>query len=294
MLPSGHSPIVDARSRSLVAAAVAGAAHGDVRRGRRRGRPKSRSSASARPAGRDGTVSLQAVDQVRSDIGRALAASLRRMPWSCARPYPRVRPRSGRSRSCERDPAAASARARTTTAIRTSCAKALGSGLQGPAVHPDRRRAGDDAAVLRELYAEVAAPIHVVPYRIAESVKHLGNALSRGEDRLRQRGRRRLAADGIEARRSSTFCDDRLLNISSAYLSPASPSAAPACPRIVRSFLALAERQAPRRAGIRCCPPTTPSRAGHRRGRRATAGSRSACSASPSSRAPTTCANRPS
>ena len=59
-------------------------------------------------------------------------------------------------------------------------------------------------AVLRELYGEIAAADACRALRIAESVKYLGNLLSRGEDRLRQRGRRRAGAR--HARRRPEVC----------------------------------------------------------------------------------------
>jgi GDP-mannose 6-dehydrogenase len=34
---------------------------------------------------------------------------------------------------------------------------------------------GDDADILREVYAPIAAPLHVAPLRVAESVKHISN-----------------------------------------------------------------------------------------------------------------------
>ncbi len=105
--------------------------------------------------------------------------------------------------------------------------------------------AGDDAAVLRDLYAPIAAPVHVVPYRIAESVKYLSNAYHAIKLAFANEAGAILAAYGVDAPAAfRLFCEDRVLNVSPAYLRPGFAFGGSCLPKEVRSFLALAERQA--------------------------------------------------
>jgi GDP-mannose 6-dehydrogenase len=104
---------------------------------------------------------------------------------------------------------------------------------------------GDDAAVLRELYATVAAPFRVVPYGVAESVKYLCNAFHALKIGFANEAGGVLAAYGVDARAAfELFCEDRVLNISPAYLRPGFAFGGSCLPKDVRGFLALAQRQA--------------------------------------------------
>lgn len=101
---------------------------------------------------------------------------------------------------------------------------------------------GDDAALLRELYASVAAPFHVAPYRVAESVKYLCNVYHAVKLAFANEAGSVLAACGVDARDAfRLFCEDRVLNISAAYLRPGFAFGGSCLPKDVRSFLALAE-----------------------------------------------------
>jgi GDP-mannose 6-dehydrogenase len=103
---------------------------------------------------------------------------------------------------------------------------------------------GDDAAVLRDIYAAIDAPVHVVPIRVAESVKHISNVYHAVKLSFANEAGAILAASGVDAREAfRLLCEDRVLNISSAYLGPGYAFGGPCLPKDVRSFLALAERK---------------------------------------------------
>jgi GDP-mannose 6-dehydrogenase len=102
---------------------------------------------------------------------------------------------------------------------------------------------GDDATLLRALYAEIGATFHVVPYRIAESVKYLSNVYHAVKLAFANEAGSVLAAYGVDAREAfKLFCEDRVLNISTAYLRPGFAFGGSCLPKDVRSFLALADQ----------------------------------------------------
>jgi GDP-mannose 6-dehydrogenase len=104
--------------------------------------------------------------------------------------------------------------------------------------------AGDNASALRELYAPVAAPIHVCSYSVAESVKYLSNAYHALKLSFANEAGAVLAAYGVDAREAfRLFCEDRSLNISAAYLRPGFAFGGSCLPKDVRGFLALARDQ---------------------------------------------------
>jgi GDP-mannose 6-dehydrogenase len=80
---------------------------------------------------------------------------------------------------------------------------------------------GDDAGVLREIYAAIDAPVHVAPIRVAESVKHISNVFHAVKLTFANEAGAILAAHGVDAREAlRLLCEDRVLNISPAYLRP--------------------------------------------------------------------------
>jgi GDP-mannose 6-dehydrogenase len=100
---------------------------------------------------------------------------------------------------------------------------------------------GDDAAVVRQIYAPVDAPVHVVPYRVAESVKYLSNVYHAVKLAFANEAGAVLAAYGVDAREAfRLFCEDRVLNVSPAYLKPGFAFGGSCLPKDIRSFLALA------------------------------------------------------
>ncbi|HYZ63418.1 MAG TPA: nucleotide sugar dehydrogenase [Acetobacteraceae bacterium] len=101
---------------------------------------------------------------------------------------------------------------------------------------------GDDGAVLREIYRGVAGETFVAPYRVAESVKMLANAYHAVKLSFANEGGAILAALGVDARAAfKLFCEDRILNISSAYLTPGFAFGGSCLPKDMRSLLALAD-----------------------------------------------------
>lgn len=101
--------------------------------------------------------------------------------------------------------------------------------------------AGDDARVLREIYAAVDAPVHIAPYRVVESVKYLSNLYHAVKLAFANEAGQILAAHGIDAREVfRLFREDGMLNISPAYLRPGFAFGGSCLPKDVRSFLTLA------------------------------------------------------
>jgi GDP-mannose 6-dehydrogenase len=103
---------------------------------------------------------------------------------------------------------------------------------------------GDDASVLREIYAAIDAPVHVAPIRVAESVKHISNVFHAVKLTFANEAGAILAAHGVDAREAlRLLCEDRVLNISPAYLRPGFAFGGSCLPKDVRSFLALADQK---------------------------------------------------
>lgn len=103
---------------------------------------------------------------------------------------------------------------------------------------------GDDAPVLRELYAAIDAPVHVVPIRVAESVKHISNVFHAVKLTFANEAGAILAAYGVDAREAlRLLCEDHVLNISTAYLRPGFAFGGSCLPKDVRSFVALADQR---------------------------------------------------
>ena len=102
---------------------------------------------------------------------------------------------------------------------------------------------GDDGDVLREIYKGVGGETHVVPYKVAEATKYLANAYHAVKLAFANESGAVLAALGVDARAAfELFCEDRILNISSAYLTPGFAFGGSCLPKDTRSFIALAEQ----------------------------------------------------
>jgi GDP-mannose 6-dehydrogenase len=101
---------------------------------------------------------------------------------------------------------------------------------------------GDDAAVLRDIYAAIKAPIHVAPYRVVESVKYLSNAYHAVKLAFANEAGQVLAAYGVDAREAfRLFREDHVLNIAPTYLRPGFAFGGSCLPKDIRSFLSLAQ-----------------------------------------------------
>lgn len=104
--------------------------------------------------------------------------------------------------------------------------------------------AGDDAPMLREIYGAIDAPVHVTSIRVAESVKHISNVFHAVKLTFANEVGAILAAHGVDAREAlRLLCEDRVLNISPAYLRPGFAFGGSCLPKDVRSFLALADQK---------------------------------------------------
>jgi GDP-mannose 6-dehydrogenase len=101
---------------------------------------------------------------------------------------------------------------------------------------------GDNADILRELYGPIDAAVHVAPYRVAESVKHLSNVYHAVKLAFANEAGQILASYGVDAREAfRLLCEDKVLNVSSAYLQPGFAFGGSCLPKDVRSFLSLAD-----------------------------------------------------
>jgi len=104
--------------------------------------------------------------------------------------------------------------------------------------------ADDDATVLREIYRTIDAPVHVTSLRVAEGVKHISNVFHAVKLTFANEAGAILAAHGVDAREAlRLLCEDRVLNISPAYLRPGFAFGGSCLPKDVRSFLALADQR---------------------------------------------------
>jgi GDP-mannose 6-dehydrogenase len=244
MMAAGTSPIVEEHIDGLIAAAV------------RQGRLTATDDVAAAVAGSDisfisvgtpsapdGSVALGAVDAVVASIGRAI----RDKPGShVVVMRSTVPPGTGEDR--------------VIPLLERESGRTIGDRLfyysnpeflrEGSAVRDFRAPAftligapdGDDAPVLRELYAPIGAPVHVAPLRVAESVKHISNVFHAVKLAFANEAGSILAAYGVDAREAfRLLCEDRVLNVSPAYLRPGFAFGGSCLPKDIRSFLALAD-----------------------------------------------------
>jgi GDP-mannose 6-dehydrogenase len=246
MLVAGRSPVVEEAIDSLIAEAVNGGrltATDDVAAAVA-GTEVSFISVGT-PSAADGSVSLAAVDSVVKAIGAAIRG----------KPGPHtVVMRSTVPPGTADD--------RLIPLLVQSSGRHFGEGIfyysnpeflrEGSAVSDFRTPpftligapSGDDAHVLREIYAAIDAPIHVAPIRVAESVKHISNVFHAVKLTFANEVGAILAAHGVDAREAlRLLCEDRVLNISSAYLRPGFAFGGSCLPKDVRSFVALADQR---------------------------------------------------
>lgn len=244
MLAAGRSPVVEDEVDGLIADGV------------RQGRITTTTNIAAAvqetdisfvavgtPSMPDGSLSLTAVDTVIRGIGEAVRQ--------------KSRPHTVVMRSTV-PPGTAETRA--IPALEQAAGRCLGDRLnyysnpeflrEGSAVQDFRNPPftligapdGDPAPLLLELYQPVGAAVHVVPLRVAESVKHISNVFHAVKLAFANEAGAVLAAHGVDARDAfRLMCEDRVLNISPAYLRPGFAFGGSCLPKDVRSFLALAE-----------------------------------------------------
>lgn len=246
MLASGRSPIVEEAIDTLIAGAV------------QQGRLTATDDVAAAvngtevsfisvgtPSAPDGSVALGYVDGVIRQIGAA------------------IRDKAGPHTVVMRSTVPpGTAEDRIIPVLEEASARRLGEGLfyysnpeflrEGSSVRDFRSPpftligapAGDDATILREIYAAIDAPVHVAPIRVAESVKHISNVFHAVKLTFANEAGAILAAHGVDAREAlRLLCEDRVLNISPAYLRPGFAFGGSCLPKDVRSFLSLADQK---------------------------------------------------
>jgi GDP-mannose 6-dehydrogenase len=243
MLNRGQSPVVEPGLDALIGQAVAeGRLRADTDVAAAVAGSDLSFIAVGTPSEADGSVSLRAVDHVVASVGAAIAR--------------KAAPHSVVMRSTVPP---GTAEQRVIPLLERHAGRRLGQGLayysnpeflrEGTAVADFRAppfsligaAAGDDAAPLRTLYGGITAPTHVVAYRIAESVKHISNVYHALKLAFANEAGAVLAACGVDARAAfRLFCEDRVLNVSAAYLRPGFAFGGSCLPKDVRSFLAIA------------------------------------------------------
>jgi GDP-mannose 6-dehydrogenase len=245
-LNRGESPIIESEVDQLIAEAVANrrlTATVDVAAAVARSEISFVSVGT--PSAHDGSVSLDAVDAVIGQIGAAIAGKAGEhavvmrstVPPGTAetRVIPLLEAKSGRLLGDRLFYYSNPEFLREGTAVKDFAAPPF-TLIGAPA--------GDDATVARVLYAEIPAPVHVMPYRVAESVKYLSNAYHAVKLAFANEAGAILAEYGVDAPDAfRLFCEDRILNISPAYLRPGFAFGGSCLPKDVRSFVALAGRR---------------------------------------------------
>ncbi len=246
LLAAGKSPIVEAEIEQIIADAVAA------------GRLTATTDVAAAiaatelsficvgtPSAPDGATSMLAIDEVAGQIGRALRDKAGAHVVVMRSTVP---PGTGQDR--------------VIPLLERSSGRRLGEGLfyysnpeflrEGTAVADFHAPPftligapeGDDGAALRALYAPIPGAVHVMPYRTAESVKFLSNAYHAVKLAFANEAGGILAAYGVDAPEAfRLFCEDRVLNISPAYLRPGFAFGGSCLPKDVRSFTALASKR---------------------------------------------------
>lgn len=96
-------------------------------------------------------------------------------------------------------------------------------------------------AVVRELYRDIDAPFIVTDERTSESIKYLCNIFHAVKIGFANEVGAVLKGLGVDAREAMrVFCEDRVLNISPAYLRPGFAFGGSCLPKDLRGFLSLA------------------------------------------------------
>ena len=245
MLARGQSPIVEEEIDRLIADGVA---HGRLRATTSIADAVENTEVSfisvGTPSAPDGSVNLGAVDEVAAQVGREL------------------RGKSGMHTVVMRSTVPpGTAEGRVIPMLERASGKRHGEGFrylsnpeflrEGSSVRDFHAppftligaAPGDGGAVLREIYAGVEGAVHVAPYRVAEAVKYLANAYHAVKLAFANEGGAILASLGVDARAAfRLFCEDRVLNVSPAYLTPGFAFGGSCLPKDIRSLLALADR----------------------------------------------------
>ncbi|MCB9880803.1 MAG: nucleotide sugar dehydrogenase [Planctomycetes bacterium] len=194
------------------------------------------------PSNAKGELSLGAVDAVVGEIGRAIAK------------------KDGSHTLVLRSTVVpGTTEDRVAPALERASSRTLGQGLE-LAFNPEFLREGSavrdfyappftlagsaspgGAEQVRRVYEGVEAPFHAVSCRAAESVKFLSNAFHAVKIVFANESGALLKDLGVDSREAlELFCEDRSLNISSAYLKPGGAFGGSCLPKEIRAFMALA------------------------------------------------------
>lgn len=243
LINDGKSPIVEAEIDGLVAKAVAS--------GRLRATVDARDAVSASdvsfisvgtPSARSGAPSFAAVDQVTAEIGAAIRAK--------ATPHTVVMRSTVPPGTTE---------TRVAPALAAAAGRSIGQGLdllnnpeflrEGSSVkdfhHPPFTLIGAfegcSCEQVEALYHGVEAQVLRTSCRVAESVKYLSNVYHAVKLVFANEAGAILKSLGIDAREAlSIFREDKVLNVSPAYLRPGFAFGGSCLPKDVRGFLAVA------------------------------------------------------
>ena len=99
-------------------------------------------------------------------------------------------------------------------------------------------------AVMQEVYSAIKAPIIRTSVQTAESIKYLCNIYHAVKIGFANEVGSVLKSLGVDAREAMRiFCEDRVLNISSAYLRPGFAFGGSCLPKDLRGFLSIAQTQ---------------------------------------------------
>jgi GDP-mannose 6-dehydrogenase len=197
------------------------------------------------PSERSGAPALGALDAVAEEIGRAIGRK--------STPHTVVVRSTVPPGTVEQ---------RVAPILTRSSGRALGAGLElcsnpeflreGSAIRdfgqPPFTLVGSTGeqgfAVMQEVYRDVKAPLIRTSVQTAESIKYLCNIFHAVKIGFANEIGSVLKPLGVDAREAMRiFCEDRILNISSAYLRPGFAFGGSCLPKDLRGFLSLAQAQ---------------------------------------------------
>jgi GDP-mannose 6-dehydrogenase len=193
------------------------------------------------PSDRSGLPSMVAVDKVVAEIGTALRGKSRPHTVVMRSTVP-----PGTSQRVAKILTETSGRAVGDTLAVCSNPEFL---REGSAIRDFRQPAftliGTDSALglemLREVYAKLQAPIISTAPRVSESVKYLCNVFHALKISFANEAGVLLQSMGVDSREvMRIFCEDRVLNISPAYLRPGFAYGGSCLPKDLRALLGFA------------------------------------------------------
>ena len=246
LINSGQSPVVEKGLKELVAETVARGTlcatndHADAIK-----RTDLTFISVGTPSARNGATLFNAIDAVADEIGHALRAKTTDHVVTVRSTVPpgtiekRIAPilcrASGRTLGHGLDICSNPEFLREGTAIQD---------FQRPAFTLIGAHSEKGAAALESLYAATSAPIVRTDIKTAESIKYLCNIFHAVKIGFANEIGAVLKSLGVDSREAMrVFCEDRVLNISPAYLRPGFAFGGSCLPKDLRAFLAVAQTQ---------------------------------------------------